>query len=128
MVVVEIQRRKNFVKHIINTVANPKTKNEYKLAKRKCREYGYDRVYREFGISYQRIAKEMGVCVQKAMRVVKYAIDKCFLAVTHNQKQVYCKGAACFDKYIDKKNYTFCTKDNFYFIYANVYSLGSRLA
>lgn len=126
IVVVEMQKRKDYVKHILNCVLDPKSTDEYKRSKRQCRDYGYNGEYKEYGISYKRIAKEMGVCVQKAMRVVKYAVANSFLDVEHRQKQIYVKGAMTMDKYVDSRNYTFCTKDNFYRIYANVYSLGSR--
>lgn len=128
MVVVEMQKRKDFVKHILNCVANPKDTREYKRSRRICRDYGYQGEYKEYGISYKRIAKEMGVCLQKAIRIVKYALTNDFLNVEHRQAQIRIQGAIFLDKYFEGGYYTFCTKNNAYRIYANVYSLGSRFS
>lgn len=127
LVVVEMQKRKNFVKHILNCVREPKDTAEYKWAKRQCRDYGYEGEYKEYGISYKRIAKEMGVCLQKAFGVVKYAVTKGFLTVEKRQEQLFVRGAIAMSKYSDRKGYTFATRNNVYKIYANVYSLGPRI-
>jgi DNA-binding MarR family transcriptional regulator len=127
LVVVEIQKRKNFAKQIINTLANPKDVKEYKNAKRLCRLFGWGHKYNENGISYKRIAKEMGVSIQKAVGIIKFAVAKEFLNVRHRQMQKYCRGIGSMVKHLDLKGYTFCTKDNIYVILANEYSLGNRL-
>lgn len=127
LVVVEIQRRKNFAKQIINTLANPKDIKEYKRAKRLCRLFGWDHKYRENGISYNRIAKEMGVSVQKAVGIIKFAAENNFIVVKHRQLQKYSRGIGSIISHIDLKGYTFCTKDNLYVVLANEYSLGSRV-
>lgn len=127
LIVVEIQKRKNYVKQIINAFVNPKTTKQYKAARRKCRLFGYGHQYNEYGISYKRIAREMGVGIQKAVKIIKFAVKYKFLEIIHRQEQEFCYGIKLIDKYDGKKDYTFCTKNNKYTIFANEYVLGSRV-
>lgn len=126
-VVVEIQKRKNFVKQLLNLKETAKNYAEAKAANKKCRAFGLYGEYQEYGISYRKIAKEMCVSVAKAVSIVKYAVENQFLNKTHNQKQVFCLGVASIAKYELNIGGTFYTKDNIYKIYANTYTLGSRL-
>ena len=126
-IVVEIQKRKNFVKQILNLVQKARNYKEGKAARRKCRVFGLQGEYKEYGISYKRIAKEMCVSVAKAVSIIRYAVENQFLNKTHNQKQVFCLGVASMAKYELNIGGTFYTKDNIYKIYANTYTLGSRL-
>lgn len=126
-IVVEIQKRKNFVKQILNTTSNSKSYKELKSARRKCRVFGLRGEYKEYGISYKKIAREMCVSVAKAVNIIKYAIENQFLNKEHNQSQVFCLGIASMAKYVSNVGGTFYTKDNIYKIYANTYTLGARL-
>lgn len=128
LVIVEIQKRKDYAKQIINSAKNPKTLKECKSAKRKCRLFGYGREYIENGISYKRIAKELGVCVQKALKIVRYAVEKLFLEVFHRQRQVFLPGAKFVEDVLPKNSFTFCTRNNKYTIFANEYKVGSRFS
>lgn len=125
LLIVEIQRRKDFAKHTIQSAQNPSTLEEHKSAKKICKRYGWGKEYQEFGLSYKGIAKNLGVCVQKAFAIVKFAIEKGFLIKTKRQIQKFVYGIGHSLKYIDNNEYTFCTNNNAYTILANVYSLGS---
>lgn len=127
-IVVEIQKRKNFVKQILNTASNSKSYKELKSARRKCRVFGLRGEYKEYGISYKKIAKEMCVSVAKAVNIIKFAVENQFLNKEHNQTQVFCLGIGIASKYGVNVGGTFCTNNNIYKIYANTYSLGYRLS
>lgn len=120
--VVEIQRRKDFVKHTFESLEAPDTLDEYHKAKKTAKRYGYNGEYKEFGLSYKKIAKELGVSLQKAFYIVKFAVENRILAKVRNQIQTYIKNAGFIvNKYFDDCKRTFCTKDNAYLILANTY-------
>lgn len=122
--VVEIQRRKDFVKQTLQSLHAPDTLQEYRNAKRICRRYGYQGEYKEFGLSYKRIAKELGVSLQKAFDIVKFAVEKQILAKFKHQSQTYIRNAKFIvGKFLDDFNFTFCTKNNVYLVFANTYSV-----
>ena len=125
LLVIEIQKTKDFVKHTIQSANNPSTLDEHKSSKKICNRYGYENEYKEYGISYKYIAKRLGVCLQKAFNVVKFAIERGFLNKFNRQKQEFSYRIGCTSKYEGYKNYTFCTLNNKYTILANVYSIGS---
>lgn len=125
LLVVEIQKAKDFVKHTIQSMNNPSNLDEHKKAKKICNRNGYGNEYKEYGISYKYIAKRIGVCLQKAFNVVKFAIEKGFLNKFNRQKQEFSYRIGCTSKYDENKDYTFCTLNNKYTILANVYSIGS---
>lgn len=120
--VVELQRKKDFVKHTIQTAKNGNNLEQVKKAKRTCKRYGYDEEYQEWGMSYKGIAKRLGVCLQKAFAIVKFAIKQGLIEKTKRQYQKFVKGIGTMCKHIDS-DFTFCTKDNEYYILANAYSL-----
>lgn len=124
LLVIEIQKTKDFVKHTIQLANNPSTLDEHKSAKKICNRYGYGNEYKEYGISYKYIAKRLGVCLQKAFNVVKFAIERGFLNKFNRQKQEFSYRIGCTSKYEENKNYTFCTLNNKYTILANVYTIG----
>lgn len=119
---VEIQRRKDFVKHTIEAAHNGHDLKTIKRAKRLCRRYGYDEKYHEFGLSYKTIAKKLGICIQKAFRIVKLAVEWGFVKKYKRIEQIYCRGIKKFSKYLEG-DATFFTKDNAYIVLANAYSL-----
>lgn len=128
MVIVEIQKRKDFVKQVINLAHhNPRNTRECKSAQRKCRELGYGREYKEYGISYKRIAKALGICLQKAISIVKFAVENEFLTVTKRCVKKFVPGAKAMQEYMSLGKNTFCTTNNVYTVYANQYALGSRV-
>lgn len=126
---IEIQRRKDFARHMIQTVADGKTIREIKSAKRSCRRYGYGEEYHEYGISLRRIAKDMGLCIKTSLKVIKWAIRQNFITKEHNQSQRYVKGIGKTVSFLGGDyDFTFCTKDNEYYIFANTYCLTPRTA
>lgn len=125
--VIEIQKRKDFAKQVIRSSIDGHLLQEVKSSRRICKHYGYGREYIELGISLRRIAKEMGVCVKTAIGIIRWAVKERLFKVTRNQIQVYHKGIGFIAKHLgDEANFTFCTKDNEYYILANTYTLFSR--
>lgn len=125
--VIEIQKRKDFAKQAIRSSIDGHNYQDVKSSRRICKHYGYGREYIELGISLRRIAKEMGVCVKTAIGIIRWAVKERLFKVTRNQIQVYHKGIGFMAKYLgDEATFTFCTKDNEYYILANTYTLFSR--
>lgn len=127
---IEIQRHKDFAKYAIRCAHDGRNLKEIKRGRRLCRRYDYGKEYVEYGISLKRIAREMGLCVKTALSIVNWAVKNKLIIKEHIQKEEYCKGIGFGAKYLSKeeKNFTFCTKDNKYYIFANNYVLTSRTA
>lgn len=123
MFILEIQKRKDFVKHMIQSVNNPSNLVEHKKARQICKRYGYDREFKEYGISYKTIAKKLGVCLQKAFEIVKFAIENNMIVKYKHCKQLYVKGIKNAQKFCDFNDVTFVTNNNAYKIYANSYAI-----
>ena len=121
--VVEIQKRKDFVKHTIQTAHNPKELEEMKKARKLCNRYGYGKEYKEYGLSYKTIAKKLGVSIQKAFEIVKFAIVNNMIAKIKHQVQVFKKGIGFAQKFCDFNDVTFFTQNNAYKVYANSYAI-----
>jgi hypothetical protein len=120
---VEIQKRKDFVKHTIQTAYNPKELEEMKKARKLCNRYGYGKEYKEYGLSYKTIAKKLGVSIQKAFEIVKFAIVNNMIVKHNHIKQLYIKGIGFAQKYCSFNDVTFFTTNNAYKIYANTYRI-----
>lgn len=127
---VEIQRRKDFAKQMIQkATVSGRTVKEIKAAKRSCKRYGYGREYCEFGISMKRIARDMGVCVKTALVIVRWAVEQHLIEREYCQEQKYFKGIGELSFFLDgMTDFTFCTKDNEYYIFASHYSLTKKTA
>lgn len=123
MFMLEIQKRKDFVKHTIQSVNNPSNLEEHKKARQISKRYGYDREFKEYGISYKTIAKKLGVCLQKAFEIVKFAIVNNMIVKYKHCKQLYVKGIKNAQKFCDFNDVTFFTNNNAYKVYANSYEL-----
>ena len=123
MFILEIQKRKDFVKHTIQSVNNPSNLDEHKRARQICKRYGYDREFKEYGISYKTIAKKLGVCLQKAFEIVKFAIVNNMIVKYKHCKQIYVKGIKNAQKFCDFNDVTFVTTNNAYKVYANSYAI-----
>lgn len=118
----EIQKRKDFARKMIETSQNSTDYKEVKKAKKFCRRYGYGHEYVEWGLSYKGIARRLGVSIATAFNIVKRAIAEGLVEKLHNQVQRYQQNVREAMKYIDF-DCTFCTKDNCYLVLANTYSL-----
>lgn len=124
-ILVEIQKRKEFVKQLLRLRSNP-NKNEleeHKRAKKNAVKFGYDKVneYKDNGISYKTIAEKMGVSIQKAYNTIRWAVERNIIIKNKNQQQFQLKGYK--PAYFEYCDYTFYTNSNIYKIYANTYSL-----
>lgn len=121
-----IQRRKNYVRHILQMTRNPK-RNEYKefhaanKKKRNLVRRGIIRnsEWRDYGISYQRIAKEVGCCVRTAQRVIAYAVDNGWCTKSHTWWRDKLPGV----HFRPVDGYTFTTLNYGYVIQANTFTL-----
>lgn len=120
---VKIQQNKDFAKHTIQSVHDPKDIQEMKKARRICRRYGYGNEYVEYGLSYNGIAKRIGVSVKKAVGIVKYAVSIGIVTKVKNYIQRFIQNAKMFEKFGENVNLTFFTDNNAYKILANTYTL-----
>ena len=120
---VKIQQNKDFAKHTIQSVHDPKDIQEMKKARRICRRYGYGNEYVEYGLSYKGIAKRIGVSVKKAVGIVRYAISIGIVTKVRNYIQRFIQNAKMFEKFGENVNFTFLTNNNAYKILANTYTL-----
>lgn len=121
MLLVEIQRHKDFAKRIIQQRQNPCNKKEYKEAVKACNNLGYGRKFIDKGISYKYMSAKIGISLFKAQKIVKFAIENNILTKTRN----ICKRIAACGKYIDDMitNYTYIYRNWIYKNYANKYTL-----
>lgn len=125
-----IQSHKDFVKRTIQIATNPQKGENCKAARKLVKRLVkqgilrtiYD-AYKEYGLSYKRIARETGNCVRTAQRIMKYAKDKNWVKIHHNQEQVFAPKV-----YFRKvEGYYFSTKNNLYRIFANTYELNPAI-
>ena len=125
----EIQKNKDFAKQTINLAYNPSKYEKLenvKAARKKCKLYGYNQTYTEYGLAYKTIAKKLGVSMQKAIDVVNYAISKGWVLKEKHQIQQNIAGIGITSKHADdliEKKFHFITKDNCYRVMANTYTL-----
>lgn len=129
LVLIETQKQKDYVKHLLSCAYNPSKYDDYKSARKKCRSYGYDnKDYKEYGISYKTLAKKMNVSLKKAFSVVKYAIECGYVSMIKRQEQFFEMGVGNRAKYMEDDTVTFYTKNNAYKILANTYTLNIATA
>jgi hypothetical protein len=99
--------RKNIYKHR-NTTGLSITEEEYK----------------EYGISYDTIARKLGVCRQKAVEIVKFALKYRLITRDKRVVQMHMKDVGICSKFVFPDGLPkgiFCTKDNIYKVFANIY-------
>lgn len=142
MFVVEEQRRKDYVKHVILTSTNPSKDIPFEQTKRAIKlrnRNGYGTVYKETGISYENLTKRLGVFTQKAVSIIKFACtngfltkqthklweqcDDAFLRVKLGIDYVYAKVVDKLDNFGKQVKTVFGLK-----VKANSYSIGERVA
>lgn len=119
-----IQKRKDYVRRILQLAYNPYPGDDCKAARRKVKtlvRQGILKVIRwtERGISYKRFATELGCCVRTAQRVIEYAISKRWCRKETHFGYRYMKGV----NYLELDNYTFTTRDYGFVVSANTYTL-----
>lgn len=122
MLVIEIQRHKEFAKQMIQQKCNPKSLNELKDAQKACNRFGYGKQYVDNGISYKCIAKKLGVGLQKAFEIISFAVKNQILRKKRNIQSKY----LAYFKYIEdmlRHTYTYFKNNHIVKVSANTYSL-----
>lgn len=121
ILLVEIQRRKDFAKQMIQQKQNPRSKKEYKDAVKVCNNFGFGENFVNKGISYKFMAAKLGISMFKAVQIVKFAVECKLIKKVH---KAYKQITAC-SKYIEDMitNYTFVYRNKIYKIPANRYAV-----
>ena len=119
MLLVEIQRRKDFAKQMIQKRSNSSSKKEYKEAAKTCNRFGYGKKFIDKGISYKYMAAKIGMSICKSIQIVKLAVNCNILRRIRN----ICKRIAICSKYTEDMltNYTYSYRNHIYKNYANKY-------
>lgn len=128
-IMLDIQRRKDYIYQLLQTCHNPKNFKEYKKARKKVRKYMTDDVirhteYHDYGISYRFIAQTIGCCKRTAQRVVQYAVDKGWCIKEQHWWRVFLPGV----HFLEVDGYTFTTENYGYVIGANHYRLSPAVS
>lgn len=125
-----IQAKKDYIKRLLQTKANPRNGKEYMAAKRKVKRLvrrgildSLYQTYKECGISYKRFAEQIGCCVRTAIDVIGYAIKKKWAKKENHSKQFY---APLVCKH-EVEGFTFSMKNNLYIVSANTYTLSPSI-
>lgn len=121
ILLIEIQRRKDFANQMIQQKRNPHTKKEYKAATKVCNHFGYGRKFIDRGISYKYMAAKIGMSVYKSIQIVKFAVNYHLVRKIRN---IYKSFAMC-GKYTEDMltNHTYCYRNRIIKIYANKYAV-----
>ena len=119
MLLVEIQRRKDFAKQMIQRRREPCSKKEYAEAVKTCNRFGYGKKFIDKGISYKYMAAKIGMSVCKSIQIVKFAVKCKFIKKIRN----ICKRIAICSKDTEDMlvNYTYSYRNHIYKNYANKY-------
>lgn len=128
LLVVLIQRQKDYANLQLQRAHNGKTLKEVKKGMRESKVYGWQGPYVEHGLSYMGIAKKLGVCVKTAFEIVKYGVMRGFFRkVSHFMCFFGSKGASNLDEV--PQGFTFISKKGYlYKVTANTYTLSSAFA
>lgn len=128
MLVVGIQIRKDYASRLIRLCHDGKNYKEVRKGQSGCKEYGYNGEYIENGLSYEGIARRLGVSVKTAFETVKYAIGHHYLRKHRNIVQFFVRGIGKIGtKLLQFAQNCFFTQNNWYKVYANTYSINSRI-
>lgn len=119
-----IQRRKDYIRRILQTAYNPYPWDDCRSAKQKVKSLVNKGVLKttewvERGLSYKRIAKEVGCCIRTAERVVAFATGKRWCRKTTHFIHTYLRGI----HYHEYEGCTFTTDNYGYVVLANTYRL-----
>lgn len=117
--IVEIQKHKDYAKHIILQKMCPKNVKEFKEARSVCKDAGWGSQYVEKGLSYHGIAKNLGTGLQKAFLLIKKACEMKILRKINNIRKIYYQGAIYVQDMF--KSYTYIYNNYVYKVYANSY-------
>lgn len=131
----DILSKKEYVKKEIDEIKNlkkPTSESESKRNKKRIKDLRRllskykrptiksitDEEYKEYGISYDTLSRKLGICRQKTVEIVNFALKHGLITKEKRVEQVYIKNANLLHR-LPKG--CFCTKNNFYRVFANVY-------
>lgn len=120
-------KNKEYVKNLIRIANNPSKGENFKAARKKCREKHYPNQYTENGISYEGYSKRIGVCKETAQTIIQFGIEHRIIEKHCRQIQVpiwgLSKKVPNIDAFKETFGITFCTKHNAYKVLANTYTI-----
>ena len=122
MLLVEIQRHKDFAKQMIQRKVNPRSVKEYKESVKACNRFEFrEDKFVDNGISYKYLAAKIGISISKTVEIVKCAVYNNLIKKIHRTYKRY----KAYSKYIEDIlcNFTFCHNNYIYKILANRYEL-----
>lgn len=121
ILLVEIQRRKNYAKQIIQQGQQPHSKKEYTEAVKVCNNLDYGRKFIDNGISYVYMSRYIGMSIYKSIQISKFAQKLHLIKKIKN----FVKRIPICLKYVEDMitNYTFSYRNYIYKIGANKYAL-----
>lgn len=130
-IALSIQSHKDFIKRTLQTLAEPKSLDEFRKARRYVKGLvkhgiidGMFAKYKEYGLSLKRISLDLGSCVRTTQRIMQYAIKHKWCKKQRNFEQIFAYGV----NYRDVHWSTFTTKNNIYVIHPNTYTLNDDIA
>lgn len=122
LLVVLIQRQKDYVRLQLQCALDGKTWASVKEARRKRKVYGWRSRFVENGLSYARIARKLGVSIKKAFDTVAFGVRCGFFAKISHFIGIVVKGARNLSEV--PQGFTFISKKgNLWRVYANTYQL-----
>lgn len=128
LLVVLIQRQKDYANLQLQHAHNGKTINEVKKGMRESKLYGWFGSYVEHGLSYQGIAKRLGICIKTAFETVRFGVQHGFFSKISHFMCVFGSTGASLLKEVPQ-GFTFISKKgNLYKVSANTYVLSQSFA
>lgn len=125
----EVQIRKDYVKHLIYTAHNGKDNDKVKSAQRKCRKYGYGTQFNDYGISYGYLCRKLHISRTTASKLIKHSEDRRMLVKYNNNVLVYKaynqRDAIryAYDRGLSEIKSIYIGKKNVWRLYANTYKV-----
>lgn len=122
LLVVLIQKQKEYARLQLQHASNGKTVAEIKHGMRERKRYGWHTHFVDHGLSYARIARRLGVSLRKAFDSVAFGLKCGFFTKASHFIKYNIKGASNLSEV--PQGFTFISKRGYlYKVYANTYSL-----
>lgn len=127
MFIVEVQRRKEYIRQLTEKLHNPKNLEEYKVVKRICRKRGWTD-FKDNGISYNYIASKLNINLKRAYHIVKCAIENKMINKWNMHKNyLFIKnGAKDYLDFLGNPKNMFASSSNVFIAAANTYTIPSK--